>query len=262
MYNYDKKQAIKNIGYLAKEKNIKIGDLEKKIGVAPGYFSRYLKDENPANPSLESIVNAARELNVTVDMILYCDYDSLTETDKYLMAKMNDIRIKTSNNSLLWNEITVRGFYDPCLEWDKNNREYISNYPFAKPKIENEGCEYEVAHRYYYSTFMQEELDIKGSIFYFNVWDTYFYISKVSDISKDIRYEFYYEKTNEYGETIEQAGICTVPKESVLFNQFEDLYSLCVVKSKEPRLNSGAKSALDNLDRYLNPEKYKDELPF
>ena len=100
-FNYDKKQLLKNIVAVAKEKKKKLGDVESQIGVAPGYFSRYAKDDNTANPGLEAVARAAEELNVTVDTLLYSSYDTLTTTDKYLMDKLNDLRIKTSNNSCL-----------------------------------------------------------------------------------------------------------------------------------------------------------------
>lgn len=61
---FDRGLFLANIAFLIEESNIKIGELESKIGVSKGYFSRQ------TNPSIEIIMRTAETLNVSVDELL------------------------------------------------------------------------------------------------------------------------------------------------------------------------------------------------
>ena len=52
---FDKKRCIENIYTIAKEKNIKIGDLEEKAGVSKGYLSRINKEDSSSVPGVDLI---------------------------------------------------------------------------------------------------------------------------------------------------------------------------------------------------------------
>lgn len=54
-----------NVRYLAKQKHLKLGEIEKQVGVRIGYFSR--KEKTDTSTSLEVIYNTAKILGVTID---------------------------------------------------------------------------------------------------------------------------------------------------------------------------------------------------
>lgn len=67
---FDKRRCMSAIYAIAKEKGVKIGDLEKETGVSTGYLSKLNKEENTSSPSIELLVAAAQLLGVTVDMLI------------------------------------------------------------------------------------------------------------------------------------------------------------------------------------------------
>lgn len=66
--NDSQRLAIK-IKEIAKEKGIKIGDLETKLGLSMGYFSRF-KKQKQASMHFETAVKVAKEFGMTIDEML------------------------------------------------------------------------------------------------------------------------------------------------------------------------------------------------
>lgn len=54
-----------NVRYVAKRKGLKIGEIEKEVGVRIGYFSR--KSQTDTSTSLEVIYKTAKILDVSID---------------------------------------------------------------------------------------------------------------------------------------------------------------------------------------------------
>lgn len=52
---FDKRLFISNIYQLAKERSVKIGDLEKKAGVSVGYLSRINKEDSNTVPTIDFV---------------------------------------------------------------------------------------------------------------------------------------------------------------------------------------------------------------
>jgi len=65
-------QLSKNIRTLSKFNNIKLGDLEKQMGVTPGYTSRI---DGRRRLSMDKIAKAAEILNVSIDDIWKKDFE-------------------------------------------------------------------------------------------------------------------------------------------------------------------------------------------
>ena len=49
---FDKRRCMSAIYAIAKEKGVKIGDLEKEANVSTGYLSKLNKEENTSSPSI------------------------------------------------------------------------------------------------------------------------------------------------------------------------------------------------------------------
>lgn len=68
---FDKKLMIANVKYLVKKQGIKLGELQKAVGVSVGYFSRLEKSNSM--PNLEVVMRTADILGVSMDELLYSD---------------------------------------------------------------------------------------------------------------------------------------------------------------------------------------------
>ena len=77
MAGFDKNRCLENIYSLAKEKGVKIGELESGSGVSVGYLSRLGKEDNTSVPSVETMDKMAEILDVTVDYLLRAEEEGL-----------------------------------------------------------------------------------------------------------------------------------------------------------------------------------------
>lgn len=101
--HYDKHLLFNNIRYLLRINNIKLGDIEKEAGVAPGYMSRLDKEFSSTEPSLEFVFTAAKLLNSSVDSILKIDLSKLSSNEEYILNFLNKLIKDTDNDVLSWN---------------------------------------------------------------------------------------------------------------------------------------------------------------
>ena len=106
MKEFNKMLCLSNIYHLAKSKNIKIGDLESAAGVSAGYISRLNKADTKTSPSIEMLAVVADMLGVSLDALLYHDYESLTPTEKYVVDFLEKLRSKTHSNEEIWRRET------------------------------------------------------------------------------------------------------------------------------------------------------------
>ena len=99
---FDKMRCIANIYALAKQKNIKIGELESKAGVSPGYLSRLNKEDNTASPSIECLAAMATELNISLDILIGAELSKLTSTEEYRLNFLKRLIVDTEADILIW----------------------------------------------------------------------------------------------------------------------------------------------------------------
>ncbi len=76
---------IKNLMWIAKEKKIRIGDMEKECGVSVGYLSRSQKIHSI---SFNNAVAFTRYLGVTVEGVLQLDISEIEEKKKEILEKI------------------------------------------------------------------------------------------------------------------------------------------------------------------------------
>lgn len=101
--HYDKHLLFNNIRYLLKKNSIKLGDIEKEAGVAPGYMSRLDKDFSSTEPSLEFVFTAAKLLNNSIDSLLKVDLSKLSYNEEYILNFLNKLIKDTDNDIISWN---------------------------------------------------------------------------------------------------------------------------------------------------------------
>lgn len=101
--HYDKHLLFNNIRYLLRINNIKLGDIEKEAGVAPGYMSRLDKEFSSTEPSLEFVFTAAKLLNSSLDSLLKIDLSKLSSNEEYILNFLNKLIKETDNDVISWN---------------------------------------------------------------------------------------------------------------------------------------------------------------
>ena len=94
----DKELFLRNIYTLAKEKGVRIGDLETSCGVSVGYLARFRQDKNQDLPGMDFVIRAAAVLNTSLDFLLYFDYNLL---EIYLWKNHHGHVLHLSNQTLL-----------------------------------------------------------------------------------------------------------------------------------------------------------------
>ena len=92
----DKKRLQENIIYFGKLKNLKIGEIEKTIGVRFGLISRWA-NKQPKNVSLDVVNNIANLLDVTIDDLINTNVDKLKKEQEITELK---IRLEELSNEL------------------------------------------------------------------------------------------------------------------------------------------------------------------
>ena len=115
---FDKKRCLANIYYLAKEKNIKIGDLESAAGVSAGYLSRINKEESETNPSVELLIAVAESLSVSLDALINYEFERQTPTEVFLLKFIEKLTYDTVHRDHPWRKEAASYLAD--LSCDEN----------------------------------------------------------------------------------------------------------------------------------------------
>ena len=104
--SFERSKVIENIYDLAKEKGIKIGELEQKVNVSPGYLSRLLKDDNKGTISAEQLWKISEILGTTMDLLVGYRNEGLTENEKKIIGFLDKLSFKTEKSEIAWEMLT------------------------------------------------------------------------------------------------------------------------------------------------------------
>lgn len=107
--DFDKSRCLANIYHLAKDKGIKLGDLETKAGVSVGYISRINKDDSTSKPSIDFLTGVAAVLDISLDALLYYDFEAATPSEAYLLKFIDRLYDDTMYHELPWD---IETYYD------------------------------------------------------------------------------------------------------------------------------------------------------
>lgn len=105
---FDKRRCMSAVYAIAKEKGVKIGDLEREANVSTGYLSKLNKEENTSSPSIELLLAVARVLDVTIDMLVYSEYEGLSANEKYVLKFLDKMVNDTLSGKLQWEKETKK----------------------------------------------------------------------------------------------------------------------------------------------------------
>ena len=229
------KRCIENIRFLAKEKNLKIGEIEKGAGVSPGYLSRFTKEDATSMPSVEVLAAFAKATSVTIDSLIYMDYPKLSPSDRFILTFLQELTAKTSASEATW---TVQ--QSDCL-YETN---YYSGVP-SHPLFRIERGEHD-ATVCYHSEFRDYEVSLSGNSYKLQIGsDTDLHLMSViwdQSPNKDRQeYELYFVKNDSV------TPLCHSVSDG--FSPFNDvlkvLYAEAAESTSHIHLSDSVKEALD-----------------
>ena len=100
--NFDKNQLIKNINFMLSRLNLRMGELERIIGVSTGYISRTTKKDSEKKLSINTVWKIARLFGIDIGVLLETDLSapcSNTETIAKFIDKLSD---QTERDEIKW----------------------------------------------------------------------------------------------------------------------------------------------------------------
>lgn len=105
--DFNRQNVIDNLMTLVQNSGMKVGEIEKKLGVSAGYLSRLSKKENESALSAEFLWKVSRVFGVSVDTLVN---EHIGQEDKmiaYMRKFISKLTAKTSSGELVWTPVTV-----------------------------------------------------------------------------------------------------------------------------------------------------------
>ena len=246
---FNKKILFDNIYLLIKQSDLKIGELETRAGVSPGYISRASK-EGTAKPGIEFIMKVADILEVSIDMLLNTNLAQLTPTENYLLTFIEKLRKDTADDKLEWRKETVKqlnsleadNFGEPChplFSWAQ-----ISDRPY-EPVFNSDS--------YGLNTVIQGDcfnirLKNNAVLYIMTISDKFDNGSAVKELwmcnGMEIRF------------------LCSSKDVSGLASGIDELYDTIKINIKHPKVDSGIRYIIDSFMKDDFTNDIDDEVPF
>lgn len=99
---FDNSHLVVNISYLARKNNLRLGDLEKLIGVSAGYISRTAKENSAKKLSVNIVWKLAKIFEVDIKSFIETDL-KMPNSNTEMLAKFIDKLCKqTVENDIEW----------------------------------------------------------------------------------------------------------------------------------------------------------------
>lgn len=235
MSNFNRVLFGRNIKYLAEQKNIKIGALEKGAGVSAGYFSR-LANEDGRVSGTSSIIDAvcisAKLLKVSVNTLISTDLTALTPNEKFLSTFFEKVEKDSLQEVIHWECQTKERLNDVAFQ---------NSHPLFCKDIYDYNC----------VSCLNQNVAISDDCYKTFIMGKGFYLMKIMNSKSNFGgYELYFTSKNENSLAVEQ--VCAVDKKSRLYAQVDDLYAVAAEASRLVKLSSFVKSTIQD---YINTDE-------
>lgn len=255
---FDKKRCMSAIYAIAKEKGVKIGDLEKEANVSTGYLSKLNKEENTSSPSIELLLAVARVLGVTIDMLIYSEYEGLSSNERYMLKFLDKLINDTLSGELQWEKETKKQLLS--VNCDYMGNEAYAEHPLFEASETLVGDGQYRLDAYYYSRFFPEgDTLIAGDGFHavLSPADAELYIMKVDN--EEANMEIGYDQFEVY--LVNRGGVkplgCSDFVCGEISRQIQNLYKVIVDADSNLGINDEVKGIID-----LYMMDGDEELPF
>ncbi len=100
--NFDKSVLVSNITYLAKSNEIRLGELEKMLGISTGYISRTARENASKRLSIDVVWKAAKFFDVSIDDLVSRDFRIPSETADLLRQFIVKLSTQTMLDEIEW----------------------------------------------------------------------------------------------------------------------------------------------------------------
>lgn len=238
---FDKNRFLSNTHYLANEKKIKIGDLEKSAGVSVGYLSRLGKEDNKSIPGVEVLLSFSDLLDVGIDTLVNSDLASLTSTEKFICNFLDGLLFMTNSFDYIWEIEKLEQIKK--LAMDKNGLSVHPLFRTTSSNYDDSGLTVEYNSLYHRG----EKIDLCGDIVkvFINqgVWT---YIAKLSPSTDDpsfsnVEYELYFAQ----GLSVEPVCSSTMGN-GIFSNKLAEVYLAARESSKHIKISDNAKKIIND----------------
>ena len=242
MEGYNKTRLIQNIAYLMKVNNVKVGELESRAKLSPGYLSRLKNNENEETcPGVDTLMLFSEILNCNIMTLLYCDLYNLTETERFIYSFLESLLKQTNDNTVDWEKITENTLKNTVCEGDVGEL------------MHDGGME----PNRYVSLFTDDGCDVDGPVYKLERLTQKFYIVRVAHYIQPggaiLEYEMYLVKDGR------RKTICNCDSNSKkpFTTIMPMLYDAAAKSSNVIRIDSDVKKGLED---FLSGDD--DKLPF
>lgn len=255
---FDRGRCIENIMRLLAIKDKKLGNIERLSGNSPGYLSRMRSGKSNADPSIEFLLMAARELEVSLDMLVSSEIYEMSPTEQYLFKFIRGLIEDTEADDVFWERERLSELKRMTVGYDGYDEVYVEHpiyHARAVRKANSQSYEPE-----YYSEFFKDcGVEPRGDCYHAKLpySESYLYImfcGKGDDSiawKKDTFYELYV--VEEQGMT--QPLCNTMEIAESLSVVIESLVKEIALSISHVHINEGVKKIIDG---YMDARK----LPF
>ena len=100
--DFDNGILMKNLAFLLKKYNLKMGDLEKILGISAGYISRTAKENSAKKLSIDVVWKIAELFEISVDKLISDDISELSGNIGMLVDFMDKLHRQTECVDIEW----------------------------------------------------------------------------------------------------------------------------------------------------------------
>lgn len=205
MNQFDKKIFINNVKYLLAKKGESFKNLEEKVKVSQGYFSRFINLEKDIYPNIKFLCDVSNYFNINLELLISFDISEIGDNDtlvyKFINKLINDIEIGKLSS----------GVQNPDLLFLYNEEEIKSLNPFiVKVEMKNNNLYYVLQN----NIIGENNLISNNSFYYIAInQDEILFLFEELNINPDGNYyleESYYHLYQFNKKTKKNMKICTV----------------------------------------------------
>ena len=113
---FNRQNVIDNIMLLVQNSQMKVGEIEKKLGLSAGYLSRLSRKDNDSSLSVELLWKISRLFDVSMNTLVNgCirEEDKMVSYMRKFIAKLN---AKTGSGEMIWHPITIKRINDMLMD--------------------------------------------------------------------------------------------------------------------------------------------------
>lgn len=96
---------VKNIAYLLKKYGLRMGDLEKLLGISAGYISRTVKENSSKKLSIDVVWKIAKLFEISVQKLIEDDLSDLSGNKGILVDFMDKLKEQTQCVEIEWDNL-------------------------------------------------------------------------------------------------------------------------------------------------------------